>query len=287
MSERPLSVLVIAYGRADLLRDCLRPLAGVHPVVVVDNGQEEACAAACRELAVSYVDPGGNLGFAGGVNRGLDEIDAVNPDHDVLLVNPDARVEPAAVAALQEALDADPRAACVAPAQRHPGTGEEQRVAWPFPTPGREWLIALGLGRLVRAEDFLIGSVLLLRRAALDEVGRFDERYFLYSEETDWQRRAADAGWHSRLVPDVVATHVGAASSSDPAVQEAHFFAATETYARKWYGATGWAAYRLAMVVGALPRMLLARGDRRAAARRRLRILLRGPVRHRAEVLAR
>lgn len=280
---RALSVVVVAYGRADLLRDCLAPLAQTHDLVVVDNAGSSECAEICRTLGVRYVDPGGNLGFAAGVNVGLAQ---VATDHDVLLLNPDARIESEALARLHEGLEGDPRAACVAPAQVHPETGDRQRVEWPFPSPGREWLIALGLGRLVRAKDFVIGSVLLLDRDALDQVGAFDERYFLYSEETDWQRRAVAAGWHSHFVPDAVATHVGAATSSDTDVQEAHFFASGELYVRRWFGAAGWAAYRLAVIVGALPRLVVGGRQGRAAAGRRLRIHLRGPVRHRAGLLA-
>lgn len=283
MNARSLSVLVIAYGREDLLRDCLDPLAGIYTVVVVDNARTAECAELCRSLNARYVDPGDNLGFAGGVNVGLDVVD---PTHDVLLLNPDARIDPSAVKLLQAALLSDERASCAAPAQRHPVTGEPQRVGWPFPSPGREWLIALGLGRLIDAEEFLIGSVLLLDRDALDEIGGLDERFFLYAEETDWQRRALAAGWHGRLVPEIVATHVGAATSADPRSQEAHFFAACEIYVRKWFGSRGWAAYRAAVVLGTIPRMLAGSRDRRASAARRLRIMLRGPVRHRAALLS-
>ncbi len=59
----------------------------------------------------------------------------------------------------------------------------------------------MGLGRLRRRVDFVIGSVLLVRSEALDEVGPFDEQFFLYAEETDWQRRARDLGWACGPLP--------------------------------------------------------------------------------------
>lgn len=283
LRPRPVSVLIVAYGREDLLEECLRTLRRGFPVVVVDNARSAACADLCGTLQVEYLDPGANLGFAGGVNRGLASVD---PWHDVLLLNPDARVDAAAVARLQAAMRGGQRVCCVAPAQRHPGTAEQQRIGWPFPSPTREWLISLGLGRLVRAEDFVIGAVLLLNRDALDEVGGFDERFFLYAEETDWQRRAVAAGWRVLSVPEIEATHVGAATSSDSRVRDAHFYAAAELYVRKWFGSRGWASYRAAVIVGALLRMLAGGRDRRGPAARRLRIMLRGPLRHRAELLA-
>jgi GT2 family glycosyltransferase len=283
LTGRPLSVLVIAYGREDLLADALRPLSGHFPIVVIDNAQAPECEALCRSLGARYVDPGANLGFARGVNLGLRVVDTT---HDVLLLNPDARIDPGDVKRLQAALHRDARASCAAPAQSHPVTAVPQRVGWPFPSPRREWLIALGLGRLLGHEDFLIGAILLLDRDALDDIGGFDERFFLYAEETDWQRRAVAAGWHGLPVPEIQATHVGAATSTDPHSQEAYFYAASEIYVRKWFGPRGWASYRAAVVAGAVPRMLVGGRTRRASALRRLKIMLRGPVRHRTAFLA-
>ena len=78
---------------------------------------------------------------------------------------------------------------------------------------------AAGLGRLRHRVDFLIGSVLLLGDRALTDVGGFDEQFFLYAEESDWQRRATDHGWRVALCADVTATHVGAGTSGDPRVE--------------------------------------------------------------------
>ena len=80
---------------------------------------------------------------------------------------------------------------------------------------------------------------MLLRWEALQQVGELDERFFLYGEETDWQRRAAQLGWTAALCPDVVAVHDGAGSSDDPSRREVLFHAAQETYIRKWYGRRG------------------------------------------------
>ena len=120
---------------------------------------------------------------------------------------------------------------------------------------------------------------MLLRWEALQQVGELDERFFLYGEETDWQRRAAQLGWRAALVPDVVAIHDGAGSSDDPRRREVLFHAAQETYIRKWYGSRGWWAYRAAACVGATARAVALSGDRRAEAARRARLYVRGPRR--------
>jgi GT2 family glycosyltransferase len=63
-----------------------------------------------------------------------------------------------------------------------------------------------------REVEWVMGACFLLRRSAYDEVGPFDERYFLFSEEVDWMRRAADAGWSVVYTPTARCVHVGGAS---------------------------------------------------------------------------
>ena len=156
-------------------------------------------------------------------------------------------------------------------------TEQDQRVAWPFPTPLRMWREAVGLGGSPR-EQFLIGAALMIKWEAWADVGGFDERFFLYAEETDWQLRASLRGWSVALIPEVTAFHRGAGTSSDVQRREILFHAGTETYIRKWYGNVGWAIYRSAAILAAGLRVLLA-GGRRSVAWRRLQIYMRGPRR--------
>lgn len=280
MSTAPgVSVVVVAYGHADDLARCLRPLAGAYPVLVVDNSRNPECAAAAAATGASYVASDRNIGFAAAVNRALETVSAAG-DH-VLLLNPDAVVEPPTVARLAQVLTApgNERVAAVAPRQVDPH-GAEQRVAWPFPSPGGAWANAVGLGRHVRTWRFLVGSVLLLRHEALADVGRFDERFFLYAEESDWQWRAHRRGWTVELCADVVAHHAGAGTSTDPVVREALFHSSAEALLRKWYGPLGWHSARVATVAGALARAVWRRGEARRQELARARLYARGP--HRA-----
>ena len=119
----------------------------------------------------------------------------------------------------------------------------------------------------------------MLRWEALKEVGLFDERFFLYAEETDWQRRALGFGWRSALCPDAVGLHVGAGTATDVRQREALFHAGQETYIRKWYGTRGWWGYRSAACVGAVGRAVLLTGKRRTEAARRALLYARGPRR--------
>jgi glycosyltransferase involved in cell wall biosynthesis/GT2 family glycosyltransferase len=273
---REVEVVVVAYGSAELLHSALAPLVGHFPITVVDNSSSTEIRDVVERAKARYLDPGRNGGFAAGVNYALRRRQV--PDGDVLLLNPDAVVGPSDVHALHRALRVDRRLASVAPEQVD-GEGRPSRVAWPFPSPTGTAVEAVGLGRLRRRDDFAIGSVLLLRAEALDDVGEFDERFFLYAEETDWAYRAHRRGWRHQVVAGVRAVHLGGATSTDAARRERHFHASQERYLRKHYGSAGWQVARTAAVVGAGARTLVLAGERRASAARRLALYARGPVR--------
>lgn len=273
VGDRGLEIIVVAYRSAALLRSCLEPVAHL-PVTVVDNSSDAEVRALCHALGVRYLDSGRNGGFAYGVNHGLAH--RVLSEADVLLLNPDAVVDEVGIRALHRALLGNPRLASVGPRQVD-GNGRPSRVAWPLPSPWGAVVESLGLGRW-RRDNYVIGSVLLLRAEALRQVGPFDESFFLYAEETDWARRATDLGWRHELVTGVTATHIGAATSPDPARRDAHFHASQERFHRKHFGTLGWQVTRFATVAGAAVRAVVLRGERAAGARDRLVRYLRGPL---------
>lgn len=284
-SPRVLELVVVAYGSPAPLEPCLAALGDEHHPIVVDNSSLTETRVAVERHGGTYLDPGRNLGFAAGVNYALRH--AHRPDADVLLLNPDAVVSPEAIAALHDRLVADPRAACAAPSQTDPETGEAARVAWPFPSPAGAWIEALGMGSARTRADFLIGAVLLLRAEALTDVGLLDERFFLYAEETDWQLRATRRGWHVLPCQDIVATHVGAGTGGDPWRRETYFHASHERFIRKHYGVAGWQLFRMAAIVGAGIRVALGHGERRQRAAGRLRLYVGGPVKAEGRLTAR
>jgi GT2 family glycosyltransferase len=195
-------------------------------------------------------------------------------------------VTPADIEVLSDALHARPDLASVGPAQVDE-RGEAATVEWRFPSPGATWLESLGLARLRRGPTFVIGSVLLLRAEALDQVGWLDERFFLYAEETDWAYRAHVLGWRHAAVPQATVLHLGAATSSDPTRREAHFHASLERYLRKHFGAAGWQAARVGQWLGSMARAVALPGARGLAARRRAALYRLGPVRVEARYLDR
>jgi GT2 family glycosyltransferase len=275
--RRSIHVIVVAYHGADALDRCLAGLGGRLPTTVVDNSSSPTVRSVASRHAATYIDSGANVGFAAGVNLGLRNLIADAPA-DVLLLNPDAVIAPKEIRKLSAVLEEHPECCVVAPRLISPD-GVEQRGIWPLPTPMRSWLEALGLGRLPSRSHFAVGAALLIARDALRDVGLFDERFFLYAEEADWQRRALRRGWRTLVCPHAVAIHVGAGMSWDTSRRESLFHAGQETYIRKWHGAVGWWVYRLAVIAGSLVRALVLPPLRRGEARRRVILYLRGPRR--------
>src|ERR1700730_14832939 len=154
MSEG-VDVVVVAYRSPDLLDACLSPPGQVSEVPVVDNSSDPAVHEVADAHGARYLDPKRNLGFAAGVNLGLEHLP--RPRNDILLLNPDATIDPAGGAELHRFLHtrhalagggAPPRSlpprhdlAAVAPAQVD-DSGRAARVGWPFPTPAGAWLEA-------------------------------------------------------------------------------------------------------------------------------------------------
>jgi GT2 family glycosyltransferase len=258
-SIRPL-VVVVAFHNTDDLRICLADLDGWGELVVVDNGGDTAVERLAAAVGGSYVNPGSNVGFAAAVNLALQRR---RPSQHALLLNPDARLTPADADRLLAKLETSPRLAAVAPTLSAIN-GEPQRTTWPVPSPREVWTDAVGLRRWLRPRaEFVVGAVLLLRAEALNQVGDFDDRFFLYAEECDWQFRAQRLGWTVASVGEIVVPHAGGASSADNIRREVLFHRSGEAFGRKWYGSGGWLVMRAGSVVGAAGRWLASRDPSR------------------------
>lgn len=227
MSDQPsLACVVVTYDAMPWLEQCLDGVAGIQ-TVVVDNGSSDGTVAFVRARFpdVTLVETD-NRGLAAGWNRGLRETDA----ELALVLNADAWPTRGSLEALAAAAGRHPAAAVVAPRLLNPD-GTLQRSVRGFPTAWRiatEYLYLRKLGPRTRAlnafygggfahdeeraVDWVMGACMLVRRAALAEVGPFDERFFLFSEEVDWMRRAHDRGWSVVFTPSAECVHVGGAS---------------------------------------------------------------------------
>ena len=222
------SAVVVTYDALPWIERCLASVADVE-TVVVDNGSSDGTVGLLRERfpAVRVIEEE-NRGLCAGWNTGIRSTGA---EH-VLLLNADAWLLDDALAGLVAAADRHPRAAALGPRLENPD-GTLQRSVRGYPSVWRlatEYLYLRKLAPRSRAlnafygagfdharereVEWLMGACLLIRRAVFDEVGPFDERYFLFSEEVDWMRRAADRGWSVVFTPDARCVHVGGAAHS-------------------------------------------------------------------------
>lgn len=278
-AQRDLEVIVVAYGSPGMLRRALEPVRTL-PVTVVDNSSLTEICDLCAELGCRYIDPRRNGGFGAGVNVGL--ADRQLPGGDVLLLNPDAAVSVAAIRQLQEGLLKDDALASVGPRQVD-DKGELIRVTWPFLSPWGIWLDVTGLWRLRPTSEYVSGAILMLRAEAIEEVGKFDDSFFLYAEEADWAYRASKLGWRHAVIDTVTAMHVGGATSSNETKRLAHFHGSQERFLRKHYGAVGWQVARAGQVLGDMVRARLRRGEASRRLRERAQLYRRGPLREEAQ----
>lgn len=235
----PALVVVTHQSRADLERNLPGQLAVADELgttlVVVDNASGDGTLEMLRNEVgsnrpLSVVELPANRGYATAVNRGFDE----SGERDVLLLNPDVEVTSASqVEELSEALRERPRLGVLAPALIN-ADGSPQPSAREYPS-----LLAMagsigGLERFAparRAYDsyldpvaagaegdvpWVIGAAMLIRRAAYEAVGGWDERFFLYMEDADFCRRLRRAGYAVGVHPEIKLVHGYARSSSAP-----------------------------------------------------------------------
>ena len=277
-----LSVVVVTYNGLPHVERTLESVAG-HETVVVDHGSTDGTLELVRERfpLVRLVEQE-NLGLAAGWNRGVRETSAPY----VLVLNSDAWLLGDAAERLVAFAEQRPRAGFVAPRLRNPD-GTLQRSVRAFPTswrlateylflrklaPGSRLLNAFYGGGFdhdeVREVDFAKAAAFLLRREAFEDIGAFDERFFLFSEETDWCYRLHEAGWEVIFYPGAEAVHVGGASwrrESSTLFREqvrGHL-----RFVAKHRGPRAAARARRVLLTGLRLRALVFRGDRGAVYR--------------------
>jgi GT2 family glycosyltransferase len=224
--DEQVTAIVVTYDALPWIEHCLDSLREVE-TVVVDNGSRDSTVAFVRERYPDVrVVEAENRGLGAGWNIGLRETSSAY----VLLLNADAWLLDGAVERLVAFADSRPRAAVIGPRLVNPD-GTLQRSVRGFPTvwrlateylflrklaPGSSALNAFyggGFGHdEVREVEVVMGACMLLRRAAVDDVGECDEDYFLFSEETDWCFRFREAGWEVVFFPGAECVHVRGAA---------------------------------------------------------------------------
>jgi GT2 family glycosyltransferase len=293
-----LAIIVVSTNEAHWLRPCLRSIyehAGAIEldVVVADNSSTDGTAELVeREFPSARVVGCVNHGFAHANNRALMTCDA----RYVLFLNPDTEIVEGTFEDLVRTVDErqevglagvkqlTPDGALFPTIRRFPtalrtvaeALGSERLPPW-LPSLGEREL-DLGAYERERQCDWTSGSFMLARREALESAGFMDERFFMYSEETDFCRRIKCAGWAVRHFPWMTILHYGAKAGVNPRI-ESMSARSRGIYAAKHFSALHRALYVAALCLGYVLRSVFARGElgkrRRAAHRAALTTMLR------------
>lgn len=232
MPESLLDIVIVSYRCRGMLRECLSSLRTFAPVNgariwVVDNASEDGTIEMVRAEfpEVELLASGENLGFSKANNLAIRRGEAPY----VLALNPDTRMTEGALDHMLELMESNPKIGISGCRLELPDGSFDHAARRSFPTPLGALAHFTGVGRWRKAParlaqyrapevesgpvDAVNGAFMLMRRQALDEVGLFDEGYWMYMEDLDLCYRFAQAGWLTWYDPSATVIHVKAGSS--------------------------------------------------------------------------
>jgi len=250
-----LSIIILNYRSKGLLKQCLRGIVDshlpmTHEVIVVDNASGDGSVEMVEEhfpwakvLAMPI-----NGGYASGNNAGL----KVATGDFLMILNPDVAVFRGAVDSLLEYAQQHPSVGIVAPKLINPdGSTQMSTMLFPsFPvalwrrTPLgnipavkkliRKYLMMDWDHKSARAIGWALGACILIRRTALEQVGYFDDRFFLYLEDVDYCRRMWERGWEVHCQPAAEMVHYHRRLSADTPVLVSLFSRPARIHTQSW-----------------------------------------------------
>ncbi|SCY43841.1 glycosyltransferase family 2 protein [Nitrosospira sp. Nsp13] len=253
------SVVIVNYNAGQFLTACIdSALAQVSEVLVVDNASTDLSLELCTERfpeepKLKIIRNTTNFGFAAACNIGI----ARAAGAYVLFLNPDCVLRADSLQRMVQMLESSPEAGMVGGLLTNEDGTEQAGGRRAVPTPWRSFVRAFGLYRFARFwprvfYDFhlhkqalpdrpieveaISGALMLVRREAIEDVGLWDEGYFLHCEDFDWCMRFRQKGWKILFVPDApVMHHKGVCSRSRPIFVEWHKHKGMMRFYRKFF----------------------------------------------------
>ena len=228
------SVIIVNWNTRDILRNCLRSVYTQtsyirFEVIVIDNASSDGSTDMVKTEfpQVILIENPENRGFAAANNQGI----CIAQGRYVLLLNSDTIVLDEAIQKTAIFADRHPEAAAVGCRVLN-SDRTLQLTCFMFPSVPNLFLSATYLYKIfprsrffgrermswwdrddVRSVDVVTGCFMLVRRGAIEQVGRMDEDFFMYAEETDWCWRFKKAGWKNLFYPNAQIIHLGGQSS--------------------------------------------------------------------------
>jgi GT2 family glycosyltransferase len=274
-----LSIIIVNWNSAELLRQCLNSISSnsVGPdteILVIDNASYDGSAdMVFREFPlVTFIQSDQNLGFAGGNNLAFER----SRGRHVLFLNPDTEILGNALQTMLAVLKTRQDAGVVGPKLVHPDSTVQIDCMRAFPTILNQLLDSSLTRRVFGRFNFagvkpvienrncpvdvemLPGTCIMLRREVFDQVGRFNERYFMYAEDVELNYRVKTAGMTNYYVASAAVIHHGGRSSCQ---KNESFFSAVMIRESVWeflrasQGAWCASAYRATTAVAATARI--------------------------------
>lgn len=267
-----LDVVIVNWNSGDLLRECIASFAGVSRagfelsnVIVVDNASVDGSADGLENIGVPLVRIANttNVGFAAACNQGA----RVGHAEHVLFLNPDTRLFHSSLAEVVRFLeDHAATKVAVCGVQLLDGRGQIARSCVRFPTISRQIAHFFGLQYIAprvfprelmtewdhsisRVVDQVMGAFFWVRRERFDELGGFDERFFVYYEELDFCLRAASLNWTTYYLASAQVYHKGGGTTSRVRATALFLFLRSRAlFGYKHFG-IGWGTLLLALAL--------------------------------------
>jgi GT2 family glycosyltransferase len=235
-----ISAIIVNWNTKQLVTECIQSMLehrGQYTleVIIVDNASEDGSASTLRKLftEVKIIENSNNVGFAGANNQGID----VASGRYICLVNSDVKFIEDSFGKMLDYMDKHLEIGMLGPKL----LWADKTLQWScrkYPSLWNTLCPALGLNNLfprsslfsgehmvyfnhnmIKEVDVLVGAFMFVRHAALKQVGKMDDGFFMYCEEVDWCKRFADAGWKINFFPVTEVMHYGGGSSSAGSVR--------------------------------------------------------------------
>jgi GT2 family glycosyltransferase len=265
MTSVDVGIIVVNYNTRDLLKRCLETVLAsegiTFRVCVVDNDSKDSSAemVATEFPQVQLIHNLENVGYPAANNQGLRALGFGDPaSRDVpryaLLLNADTELPPDALAKTVAYADGADRVGVVGPKLVRLDGSLDLACRRSFPTPEVSFYRMVGLSKVFPKSprfgrynltyldedqtadvDSVVGAFMMVRRAAIDDVGMLDESFFMYGEDLDWAYRIKRAGWRVVYYPEVTVLHVKRASSRQSPRAQVEFWRSMEIFYQKHF----------------------------------------------------
>ena len=269
-SDGAVAIIIVTYNSASVLPGLLDSLrAGLEGIkqfetIVADNDLADSSisVALAHSIQPKIIRMGRNAGYAAAINRAAA---TVQPELNLLILNPDIRLLPGSAKSLFDRLAESSVGVAVPQILAEDGTTAlslrrepSLMTAWAEAVLGGRFAARIGAGEVISdrttynqggSVEWATGAILAVAARARHAVGAWDELFFLYMEEVEYLRRVRECGFSVAYVPQAKAVHIGGEYKENPGLS-ALLAANRIRYHRRYHGPVSTAMFRLSIIVG-------------------------------------